>query len=72
MNERTDNAFCTTYKLDDAVCTTYKVNGELHRANGYAMKWQGDWGWCLFNVWHRYYGPARKYGAWYSHGRLVK
>lgn len=51
----------------------FKVDGLLHRADGPAVIWKhtDDWGWYLFNDWHRYYGSPGIGTDWYIHGRKI-
>lgn len=59
-------------KIDDEGTIMFELNGMLHRPNGPAIIWNdGDWGWNLFGLWHRYYGPRDESGDWYIHDVLV-
>ena len=47
-------------------------NGDVHRPNGPAVIWEdGTWNWSLYGKFHRYYGPAFRYGSWYIHGGYI-
>jgi hypothetical protein len=56
----------------------YKVDGKYHRVNGPAWYDEGSWGWYLFGVRHRYYGPQDHYWSgiipvnWFIHGDMIK
>jgi hypothetical protein len=58
----------------------YFLGDEIYRANGPAfISKDGNWEWCLFGAWHRYYGPAVNFGSltphglhWYFRGKLIK
>ena len=66
MIERIDLETRIEYRLKSTIHT-------LYRPNGPAIIWRnGEWGWFLFDNWHRYYGPARRYGDWWIHGCKMK
>lgn len=54
--------------------THYRLNGMMHKTNGSAVIYPdgGKGGWYLYDVHHRYYGPALQWLGWYIRGVKVK
>ena len=63
-----------TQRHDYFTHIAYMLNELLHRTDGPARIWNasGDWGWYLYGMRHRYYGPSSRAGHWFLHDRGVK
>jgi hypothetical protein len=60
-------------EIDHGFCLVHRLNGTMHLPNGPAVAWaDGGWEWYLFNNWHRYYGPSRRFGDWWIHNKKIK
>ena len=52
--------------------TQYRLDGVFHNPIGPAMIWRnGEWGWWLNGLPHRYYGTQTSVGTWCVHGILL-